>query len=169
MMIQNIMIQENKPFPNSTLPVLYYPKGIADKLNEAEVSQKVLSFFEQNGYTNGWVGSIYIYHHFHSNTHEVLGCISGEAQVQLGGPNAEIYPFRSGNVLLLPAGVAHKLITASEDFQIVGAYPDHQSPDMQTGNLEDYSEVTERIQRVSKPKYDPVQNVHGGVAEYWKE
>lgn len=40
---------------------------------------------------------------------------------------------------------------------------------MQTGNLEDYSEVTKRIQRVSKPKYDPVQNVHGGVAEYWKE
>lgn len=100
-MAKYFTIQENKPFPNSTLTVIYYPEIIADKLNREDTSQKVLSFFEQNGYTNGWVGSIYTYHHFHSNTHEVLACISGDAEVQLGGPNAEIYSFKAGDVVLL--------------------------------------------------------------------
>lgn len=168
-MIQDIMIQENKPFPNSTLPILYYPESITDKLNKDDDSQKVLSLFEQNGYTNGWVGSIYTYHHFHSNTHEVLACISGDAEVQLGGPNAEIYSFKEGDVVLLPAGVAHKLITASEDFQIVGAYPDKKEPDMQRGDLEQYSKISERIRQVKVPEYDPVKNSQGGVIEYWKK
>lgn len=168
-MAKYFTIQENKPFPNSTLTVIYYPESIADKLNREDTSQKVLSFFEQNGYTNGWVGSIYTYHHFHSNTHEVLACISGDAEVQLGGPNAEIYSFKAGDIVLLPAGVAHKLITASKDFQIIGAYPDGKEPDMQRGDLEHYSEIKERIRQVSKPKYDPVKHLEGGVIKNWKE
>lgn len=168
-MVQSFMIQENKPFPNSTLPVLYYPASIQNKLTEGNASQEVLSFFEQNGYTNGWVGSIYTYHHFHSNTHEVLACISGDAEVQLGGPDAEIYSFKAGDVLLLPAGVAHKLIKASEDFQIIGAYPDDKEPDMQKGDLKHYLEIKKRTRKVRVPEYDPVKSSQGGVIEHWKK
>lgn len=45
-MAKYFTIQENKPFPNSTLTVIYYPESIADKLNREDTSQKVLSFFE---------------------------------------------------------------------------------------------------------------------------
>lgn len=166
-MIKTLDIRENEPFPNNALPVLYYPGAVAELTSTEDNGEKVQAFLEKNGYSNGWIGSIFTYHHFHSNTHEVLACISGEAQVQLGGSNAEVYPFKKGDVMLLPAGVAHKLIEGTDDFQIVGAYPEGKEPDMQTEDVDYYEEMKVRISRLGIPKYDPVEKTQGGVFEYW--
>lgn len=107
-MVEHFHVKENRPFPNSTLPVLYYPDVLKGILGENFTDDDVLSLFEKYDYSNGWTGGIHPFHHFHSNTHEVLGCLSGEANVQLGGPDADIYPFSAGDVLLLPAGTSHK-------------------------------------------------------------
>lgn len=167
-MIQTIPIDENKPFPNNPLPVLYYPDAIAPLLENDQSDSSVKDFFVKSGYTNSWTNGIFSYHHFHSNTHEVLACIAGEAQVQLGGPEAEIYTFKKGDVLLLPAGTAHKRIQAADDFQIVGAYPNGVDPDMQKGDEAVYEKVKENISRVPIPDMDPVEGENGAVSQYWE-
>ena len=166
-MVETIYIEENKPFPNNPFPVLYYPKGVSDLLDKTGSAENVLALFEQNGYSNGWVNGIFSYHHFHATTHEVLACIAGEATVQLGGPDAEKYSFTRGDVLLLPAGVAHKRIDASPDFKIVGAYPVGLEPDMQKGEAENYEVIKQLIASVVRPAKDPVEGEDGAVIEYW--
>lgn len=166
-MVETIYTEENKPFPNNPLPVLYYPKAVAHLLNEFDPAQNVQDLFEKNGYTNGWVNGIFSYHHFHSNTHEVLACIAGEATVQLGGPDAQCYSFSKWDVLFLPAGVAHKRIDASYDFKIVGAYPDGLEPDMQKGKAEDYEAIKQAVAGVGQPENDPVEGKNGAVLKYW--
>lgn len=166
-MVKTFYTEENKPFPNNSLPVLYYPKAVVNVLDESDSAQNVLDLFEKNGYTNGWVNGIFSYHHFHSNTHEVLACIAGTANIQLGGPGAQMYVFSKGDVLFLPAGVAHKRINASNDFTIVGAYPDGLEPDMQKGKAEDYEAIKESIKSVKQPKCDPVEGKDGAVLKYW--
>lgn len=167
-MVDTFHIKENRPFPNNELPVLYWPKAVEEWTNEKKAGQKVLALFEKNGYTNGWVNGIFPYHHFHSNTHEVLACIAGEAKVQLGGPDAETYTFAKGDVLLLPAGVAHKRLEATADFQIVGAYPNGQKPDMQKGDTESYEDLKHRALQVKVPETDPLDGAAGAVQQHWE-
>lgn len=166
-MTEAFYLKENQPFPNNSLPVLYYPGAIIQLLHSPGSSQRALTFLAGNGYTNGWVNGIFSYHHFHSNTHEVLACISGEASVQLGGPEAPMYQFRKGDVLLLPAGTSHKRLDATPDFRIVGAYPERREPDMQRGDTQDYEKIKESIRQVPLPQMDPVSGSQGGVMELW--
>lgn len=166
-MVKTFYTKENKPFPNNPLPVLYYSKVVVNLINEPDPAQSVLDLFEKNDYTNGWVNGIFSYHHFHSNTHEVLACIAGKATVQLGGPDTQSYSFSKGDVLLLPAGVAHKRIAASQDFKIVGAYPEGLEPDMQNGGAENYESIKQAITSVQLPKKDPVEGANGAVAKHW--
>ncbi|GEK91930.1 cupin domain-containing protein [Alkalibacterium kapii] len=166
-MVKAFRLEENPPYPNHPLPVLYYPDALNDILEKNDIAENVLGFFSDNGYSNGWVNGIYDYHHFHSNTHEVLGCIAGRSTVQLGGPGKEEYPFNKGDVILLPAGVAHKLTESTEDFKIVGAYPNGMEPDIQRGDAQDYDTVQKRSYDTLVPATDPVTKFKGPVQEYW--
>ena len=166
-MVKTFYPKENQPFPNNPLPVLYYPKVVANLLNEPDPAQSVLDLFEKKDYTNGWVNGIFSYHHFHSNTHEVLACIAGKATVQLGGPDTQSYSFSEGDVLLLPAGVAHKRVAASPDFKIVGAYPEGLEPDMQKGGAENYESIKQAITAVQLPKKDPAEGANGSLSNHW--
>ncbi|WP_035051231.1 cupin domain-containing protein [Carnobacterium pleistocenium] len=166
-MVEVMYTKETKPFPNNSLPILYYPKAVVNLLDGPEAAQRVLALFEKNGYSNGWTNGIFSYHHFHSNTHEVLACITGEATVQLGGPDAQKYSFAKGDVLLLPAGVAHKRIDASNDFKIVGAYPDGLEPDIQKGGTEHYESIKQTIATVNIPAKDPLEGEKGALVTSW--
>lgn len=167
-MAETFLLQENTPFPNNSLPVLYYAEELKTLTKTNGAQEKVKDYLKKNNYSNSWVGGILAHHHFHSNTHEVLVCIKGTATVQLGGPNGDVYPFRQGDVLLLPAGTAHKKIEATQDFQIVGAYPNGLEYDMQTGDEEKYNLLKERIAKVPLPEQDPVEGDKGPVFDYWQ-
>ena len=89
--------------------------------------------FAANGWTGAWRNGVYGYHHYHATTHEVLGCYAGSALLQLGGPDGAVHAIAAGDVVVIPAGVAHRRVDASDDFAVVGAYPDGVTPDLQEG------------------------------------
>ena len=89
-MVKTIYLTENEPYPNSSLPVLFYEGGLGDALEGDYSADDVLKLFENNGYTHGWVSIIEDRHHFHSYAHEVLAVTKGEVTVQLGGQNGKI-------------------------------------------------------------------------------
>lgn len=91
------------------------------------------ALFAQNGWTGSWRNGVYDFHHYHTGTHEVLGCYAGEAVVRFGGPDGADVRLTRGDAVIIPAGVAHCRQSASADFAVVGAYPGGASPDMKRG------------------------------------
>lgn len=171
MQIEAYHLVENKPFPNNALPVILYKNALELTFmdNPSYTPQDVLDLFTKNGYSNGWLGGVLDRHHFHSNTHEALACVSGEARLQLGGPHSDIFQVRKGDVVLLPAGTAHKRLDQSQDFQIVGGYPEGRDYDMHYGDEEggDYEAILESISQVPLAKTDPVTGSPSELENYW--
>jgi uncharacterized protein YjlB len=110
---------------------------------------------------------VYDYHHYHSTAHEVLGVASGSATLQLGGPAGRSFNVEAGDVVLLPAGTAHRCEGADADFLVVGAYPPGQRWDILRGDPADRPEADQRIARVPLPGSDPVGGQGGPVLEKW--
>ena len=94
--------QDDGSIPNNpSLPVLFYPGAFSAQ------PEKIEQFFQQHGWGNTWQGGVFGYHHYHSNTHEALGVVSGSARLQLGGEEGDIVSVKSGDVCVLPAGTGH--------------------------------------------------------------
>lgn len=147
--MQKFHFQDDGTYPNNKLPVLYYEKAF-------DHTDTIRETFHTNRWRNSWVNGIFPYHHYHSTAHEVLGVLSGHATVQLGGPDGEQLNVSRGDVIVLPAGTAHKRIQQSNDFQVLGAYPDGMSFDMKTDKSGEYSQALQQIPNVPIPKLDPV-------------
>ncbi|MCC5801593.1 cupin domain-containing protein [Rossellomorea vietnamensis] len=145
---------------NPDLPVLIYRNAL-DESSEAE------EIFNRNHWLNSWTNGIYDYHHYHSNAHEVLGVMQGEATVQLGGEMGEEVTVHQGDVMVLPAGTGHKKLTASPDFKVAGAYPDGVSYNLKKGSLRERPSVLIEIKNVSLPTSDPVFGDKGPLIKYW--
>ena len=62
--------------------------------------------FAANGWPPAWRNGVHPFHHF-SSAHEVLGVARGEASVLFGGPDGTVLPVAAGDVVVVPAGVAH--------------------------------------------------------------
>ncbi|MEY8292989.1 cupin domain-containing protein [Carnobacteriaceae bacterium 52-44] len=168
-MVEPIYLSENEPYPNNTLPVLYFENVLASALGDDYTGDDVLQLFTNNGYTGGWKGGIKDRHHFHSTAHEALACTEGELRVQFGGQNGEILTIRKGDVMLLPAGTAHKKLDATEKHEIIGAYPLNDSDyDFQYGDASDYEAIKESIQNVNIPDTDPVTGAPSNIQQYWE-
>lgn len=140
--------------PNNSLPVIVFRKVI--EFEPEHAADWFEDRFEQNGWTNAFRWRVYDYHHYHSNTHEVLGVYSGQATLQLGGEQGRHLEVGVGDVLILPAGTGHKSISRSKDFSVVGAYPGGKEPDLIRLEDERPGDVKEKIDRVGLPENDPV-------------
>ena len=161
------LLTPDGPYPNnSELPLLIYAKA----LSQANVNgdKAIVQLFEKNGWANSWTNGIYDYHHFHSTTHEVLGIAAGEATVQFGGTDGIVEKIRKGDVIIIPAGVAHKCVHSTEDFSVVGAYPNGQDYDLQTGDEGDDRPIGfQNNVNVPLPEKDPVFGDGGPLLQYW--
>lgn len=160
--------EDDGTFPNNPkLPLIVY-KG-ALYLHPSESGDAIKKVFADHGWTNSWQDGIFDYHHYHSNTHEVLGVFCGKADVQLGGPEGKCVELVRGDVVVIPAGVAHKCLEASADFSVVGAYPEGQEYDMNYGKPEDRPSVDDNIKKVPLPLTDPVYGDDGPLVGKWKQ
>jgi uncharacterized protein YjlB len=159
MEIFHTLIGSSGSFPNNNrLPFVIYRDVLS--LNSKDIE----SLFLKNGWHHPWINGIYPFHHFHSNTHEVLGISRGKAKVQIGGSKGDLFEVKRGDVLFIPAGLSHKKIR-EDDFECVGAYPLDIQYDM---NYEATSVLLENIQKTPLPLTDPVYGEKGPLFEYWK-
>jgi uncharacterized protein YjlB len=159
-------LKDDGTYPNNeNLPLLVYQGAL--KLPERNPAAMFEALFEANQWGGSWRDGIYGYHHYHSTAHEVLGVYSGTAQVQLGGEKGVVLSISPGDVVIIPAGVAHKNLGASQDFRVVGAYPRGQSWDMNYGKPGERPRADQNIARVALPKSDPVYGTSGPLIDYW--
>jgi uncharacterized protein YjlB len=115
------ILHDDGQFPNSSLFLLIYKGALT--LPSEDAASIVEKIFETNNWKNTWRNGVYDYHHYHSNTHEALGVYEGSATVQLGGPKGRSENIEKGDVIIIPAGVAHKCLKASKDFKCVWRLP----------------------------------------------
>ncbi|MDF2670358.1 MAG: hypothetical protein K0R67_2664 [Paenibacillus sp.] len=160
--VKTYYFRDDGAIPNHPAwPVILYPGVWKDQPEQTE------TLFNRHHWLNSWTNGVYDYHHYHSNTHEVLGVIQGSAVIQLGGKLGRKFQIQTGDVLLLPAGTGHKKISSSDDFLIVGAYPEGSDYNLHTGEESDRPEVLEEIKQVPAPWQDPVYGEDGPVQEYY--
>jgi uncharacterized protein YjlB len=148
------------------LPLLIYEQAV--RLQSDDPASVFEEVFEQNGWTGAWRNGIYDYHHYHSTAHEVLGVYGGTASVQLGGEGGMVKRINAGDVIIIPAGIGHKNLGASEDFGVVGAYPKGQKWDLLTGKSGEREKAETSIKRVPLPKADPVHGPDGPLLMHWR-
>ncbi|MGQ8873279.1 cupin domain-containing protein [Paenibacillus sp. TSA_86.1] len=160
--IQHMYFKDDGVMPNHpNLPVLLY-KGVW----QTEPARAEFNL-NRNGWGNSWVNGVFDYHHYHSNSHEVLAVISGFVQLILGGEKGQKVYLESGDVVVLPAGTGHKRLEASPDFRIAGAYPGGMSYNTRTGKQSERPQVLQEIQAVPLPETDPVYGKGGPLTELW--
>lgn len=152
--------------PNSRYPLLVYHKAFAATGSAAATWLE--NRFAANNWTNSWRNGVFPYHHYHSTSHEVLGVYSGSALLQLGGEKGKAIRVAAGDILVIPAGVGHKKLEASEDFGVVGAYPDGRSYDVLRGEPGERPQADQRIASLPRPAMDPLTGAKGGVLQHWK-
>lgn len=153
-------------FPNSALPVLIYAAALAPEVVSAEAME---ALFEAGGWPPAWRSSVFAYHHYHSTAHECLGVAAGAARLMLGGPQGREVAVASGDVVVLPAGVAHQRLQSQADFLVVGAYPPVQSWDLLRGVPGERPQADRNIAAVPLPQTDPVHGPAGPLPRLWAQ
>jgi uncharacterized protein YjlB len=152
---------------NPRLPLLIYEGAL--KLPERNAASEIERLLESNQWGGSWRNGIYPYHHYHSTAHEVLIVYGGSATVQLGGEGGITQTIHPGDVLIIPAGVGHKNLGSSDDFEVVGAYPAGQKWDMCYGKPGERPQADKNIARVALPRVDPVYGLKGPLLDHWRE
>lgn len=162
--LKTLMLKSNDWVPNNPLlPILIYESAFTITGDDpAALFEKT---FSAHGWPPQWRDGVYDYHHYHTEGHEVLGVVSGQARLMLGGPDGHVVDVNAGDVLLIPAGTGHCNIRSTKDFLVVGAYPPGQHADIQR---EAPSKAQlENIATLPFPTHDPVHGKAGGLIKHW--
>ena len=86
-----------------------------------------------------------------------------------GGPGGTVLTVQAGDVVVVPAGVAHCNQGQSDDLLIVGAYPDNgPGPDLRRGKAAEHDAAERAVDAVPLPSADPVQGVAGSLGRLWR-
>jgi len=162
---EHLFIDDGSVPNNARLPLVVYRNALDTGPGAAEACERL---FARNGWSGGWRGGVFPYHHYHSTAHEALGIVAGSATVRLGGEGGKVVHLHAGDVVVIPAGVAHKGEVASPDLVIIGAYPGGRGPDRRVPGKGDRERVLANIMAVPLPLSDPVQGPSGPLIESWR-
>jgi uncharacterized protein YjlB len=160
------LIVDDGTFPNNEHLPLLVLKGVFPGKEKAD-PDLIERTFGRNKWQGSWRNGLYPFHHYHSTAHEVLGIYSGSVRVQFGGEEGKIVVASAGDVLVLPAGLAHKNIWSSHDFRVVGAYPAGTSWDMNYGKEGERPGSDKNIAMLAIPETDPVYGTDGPLKTHW--
>jgi uncharacterized protein YjlB len=140
---------------NPNVPLLIYKSAVrlGGKRDPAALLEAI---FNANGWGDAWRNGIYDYVHYHPRIHEVLGVARGTATLRLGGNKGKTVKVRAGDVVVIPAGVGHECLKASETFLVVGAYPPVGTYSECRGSYGKYEEGLRLVRRSRKWKRDPL-------------
>ncbi|AVO44135.1 cupin domain-containing protein [Phreatobacter cathodiphilus] len=147
-------------------PLVIYRAPLDLEAVDTDPAAALDALFAQNGWGRSWRDGIYDFTHYHSQVHEVLGVAIGTAEVEFGGPRGRVYALKPGDVAILPAGTGHRLVSASEDLLVVGAYPDKGKYDEVTDSRQRL-DAKARIAACPPPDRDPVYGEATGIVLLW--
>lgn len=169
--IDNIVhrfLGDDGTFPNNgRLPLLIYQDTLT--LPGRNPARAIEQLIESHNWGSSWRNGIFSHHHYHSSAHEALGVYSGKAQVQLGGPEGPQFSVQRGDVIVIPAGVAHKNLGCRPDFRVVGAYPAGQSWDLNVGKAGERPQADRNMANVPLPETDPVFGETRPLVRLWRK
>ncbi|GAB1731646.1 hypothetical protein NU195Hw_g4132t1 [Hortaea werneckii] len=155
--------------PNTTLhnkPLLIYRSAFPPPLTNASLIESHLT--SVGVVTPQWRYTMYSTSHFHSTSHEVLGIANGRARLCFGHEENEgrvVEEVRKGDVVVVPAGVAHRLMEDLEGgFSMVGSYPKGCNWDMCYGQAGEEAKI-EKIKDLPWFTRDPVYGDSGPVLD----
>src|SRR5438874_11795411 len=163
---EQFSFKDDGVFPNSVLPVLLYRQAFMTEAGDR--ASVVEQRFAENDWTNSWRNGVYSFAHYHSTTHEVLGVYGGTATLRLGGERGSNVAVDAGDVIVIPAGVAHQNIGASDDFSVVGAYPGGRQWDLLRGLRGERPKADDNIAALPMPENDPIYGAEGPLRKIWK-
>jgi uncharacterized protein YjlB len=162
---EQFRFKDDGVFPNSELPLLVYRQAHTDDGQDpASVLEERLA---ENDWCNSWRNGVYPFTHYHSTTHEVLGVFCGSATLRVGGEHGETVDLHAGDVIVIPAGVPHQKIGGSEDFAVVGAYPDGRDWDLLRGLPGERPKSDHTIAALPIPDCDPIYGAKGPLRQIW--
>lgn len=159
--LRAVVFADDGTFPNSRLPLLFYEEALPP---DAVTPEALEQLFAEHGWPPAWRSSVYQFHHYHSTAHETLGIARGSARLMLGGPKGQEFEVGAGDVVVIPAGVAHKRLSSTPDFLVVGCYPPGQDWDLLRGEASDRPRADANMAAVPLPGTDPVG---GELVELW--
>jgi len=163
---EQLNFKDDGVFPNSPLPLLVYRDAITtDAKDPASIFEQR---FAENDWTNSWRDGVYSFPHYHSTSHEVLGVYSGAATLRLGDEHGKNIEVHAGDVIVIPAGVAHQNVGASDNFGVVGAYPGGRQWDLLRGLPGERPKADHNIAALPRPENDPIYGVEGPLRRIWK-
>jgi len=152
---------------NPALPFVLYRGGI-DLAGSPDPEQVIEKAFAANGWGNIWRNGIYPYVHYHSMIHEAMGIARGRATVRFGGENGRELEVAPGDVVILPAGTGHQLITQTQELVVIGAYPPTGKYDLCRGSKAEHDKAVGSIPHVPAPPTDPVFGADGPLIALWR-
>lgn len=164
---QLMRLRDDGETPNNRLPLVCYRGALRlqDSYDPAAVLEDT---FARNGWRGAWRDGVYDFLHFHTGTHEALGVARGTATVEFGGRRGRSLTLKPGDVVVLPAGVGHRCLQASDDLLVVGAYPAGGRYDEARPQVDDHAAALAKIARVKLPRRDPVYGPGGPLLEVWR-
>jgi len=166
MRTETLVFADDGDIPNNRLPLIVYAGAIDPDVGD--VARAFEGLFGRNGWGRSWRSVVFPFHHYHSNSHEVLGVAAGTVTLRMGGEvGGATIEAKAGDALLIPAGVGHKRLSPTEGLLVVGAYPPGPDYDLLREGAEDKDRIRARIAAVAMPPTDPVGGREGPMQRFW--
>ena len=162
------LVPAHSLIPNTSIqnrPLLIYHSVFSESVTASSIEAHLSSV---GVVVPQWRFTMYSTSHFHSTTHEVLGISHGKAKLCFGGeenPNRFEPVVSKGDVIVVPAGVSHRLLQDLEGgFQMIGSYPPGKEWDMCYGREGEEDKIA-GIKGLEWFKKDPIYGEHGPAVE----